>query len=166
MGILGAMTELDPVAAGRAALEAGRWEEARAAFAAALAEEETAEALDGMGAALWWLGETRASVAHTERAYAEFRRAGDAVPAALAAISLCVTWFSNFDNHAAAGGWLARAERVMAEADPNPLRGSGWCAPTWNPTLAAPRSSTSGPWSWRGPPATWTWSCVPSATSG
>jgi hypothetical protein len=51
----------------------------RAAFAAALAEEETAEALDGMGAALWWLGETRASVAHTERAYAEFRRAGDAV---------------------------------------------------------------------------------------
>jgi DNA-binding CsgD family transcriptional regulator len=126
MGILGAMTELDPVAAGRAALEAGRWEEARAAFAAALAEEETAEALDGMGAALWWLGETRASVAHTERAYAEFRRAGDAVPAALAAISLCVTWFSNFDNHAAAGGWLARAERVMAEADPNPLRGWLW----------------------------------------
>ena len=126
MGILGAMTELDPVAAGRAALEAGRWEEARAAFAAALAEEETAEALDGMGAALWWLGETRASIAHTERAYAEFRRTGDAVPAALAAISLCVTWFSNFDNHAAAGGWLARAERVMAEADPNPLQGWLW----------------------------------------
>jgi DNA-binding CsgD family transcriptional regulator len=126
MGILGAMTELDPLAAGRAALEAGRWEEARAAFAAALAEEETAEALDGMGAALWWLGETRASVAHTERAYAEFRRAGDAVSAALAAISLCVTWISNFDNHAAAGGWLARAERVMAEADPNPLRGWLW----------------------------------------
>ncbi|HWD46983.1 MAG TPA: LuxR C-terminal-related transcriptional regulator [Actinomycetota bacterium] len=120
------MTKPDPVAAGRAALEAGRWQEARAAFAAALAEEETAEALDGMGAALWWLGETRASVAHTERAYAEFRRAGDAVSAALAAISLCVTWFSNFDNHAAAGGWLARAERVMAEADPNPLRGWLW----------------------------------------
>jgi DNA-binding CsgD family transcriptional regulator len=126
MGILGAMTELDPVAAGRAALEAGRWEEARAAFAAALAEEETAEALEGMGAALWWLGETRASIAHTERAYAEFRRTGDAVSAALAAISLCVTWFSNFDNHAAAGGWLARAERVMAEADPNPLQGWLW----------------------------------------
>ena len=50
MGILGVMTELGPVAAGRAALEVGRWEEARAAFAAALAEEETAEALDGMGA--------------------------------------------------------------------------------------------------------------------
>lgn len=55
----GAMTELDSLAAGRAALEAGRWEEARAAFAAALADRETPEALDGMGAALWWLGETR-----------------------------------------------------------------------------------------------------------
>ncbi|HEV2871696.1 MAG TPA: helix-turn-helix transcriptional regulator, partial [Actinomycetota bacterium] len=120
------MTAVEPLAAGHAALEAGRWEEARAAFAAALAEQETPQALDGMGVALWWLGETRASVAHTERAYAQFRRAGDAVSAAVAAINLCVTWMSNFDNHAAAGGWLARAERVLEEADPNPLRGWLW----------------------------------------
>lgn len=120
------MTEQDHLATGTAALEAGRWEEARAAFAAALAEQETPQALDGMGVALWWLGETRASVASTERAYAGFRRAGDAVPAAVAAISLCVTWISNFDNHAAAGGWLARAERVLADLDPNPLQGWLW----------------------------------------
>ena len=81
------MTEQDHLATGAAALEAGRWEEARAAFAAALAEQETPQALDGMGVALWWLGETRASVASTERAYAGFRRAGDAVPAAVAAHS-------------------------------------------------------------------------------
>ena len=62
------MTERDHLADGRAALEAGRWEEARTAFAAALAEGESAKALDGMGVALWWLGETRASVAHAERA--------------------------------------------------------------------------------------------------
>jgi tetratricopeptide (TPR) repeat protein len=122
----GAMTELDSLAAGRAALEAGRWEEARAAFAAALADRETPEALDGMGAALWWLGETQASVDHTERAYAEFRRAGAAVPAGLAAVSLCVTWAANFDNHAVAGGWLARAERVTEGLDPNPLQGWLW----------------------------------------
>jgi DNA-binding NarL/FixJ family response regulator len=120
------MTEQDQRRLGAAALEAGRWEEARAAFAAALAEEETPEALDGMGVALWWLGETRASVAHTERAYAEFRRAGDSVPAAVAAMSLCVTWVSNFDNHAAAGGWLARAERLLGDVDPNPLQGWLW----------------------------------------
>jgi DNA-binding CsgD family transcriptional regulator len=122
----GAMTELDSLAAGRDALEAGRWEEARAAFAAALADRETPEALDGMGAALWWLGETQASVDHTERAYAEFRRAGAAVPAGLAAVSLCVTWAANFDNHAVAGGWLARAERVTEGLDPNPLQGWLW----------------------------------------
>ncbi|HEX7148955.1 MAG TPA: helix-turn-helix transcriptional regulator, partial [Actinomycetota bacterium] len=120
------MTEQDQRRLGTAALEAGRWEEARAAFAAALAEQETPEALDGMGVALWWLGETRASIAHTERAYAEFRRAGDAVAAAVAAMSLCVTWSSNFDNHAAAGGWLARAERVLGDLDPNPLQGWLW----------------------------------------
>ena len=120
------MTEQDQRRLGTAALEAGRWEEARAAFAAALAEKETPEALDGMGVALWWLGETRASIAHTERAYAEFRRAGDSVPAAVAAMSLCVTWVSNFDNHAAAGGWLARAERLLGDLDPNPLQGWLW----------------------------------------
>jgi DNA-binding CsgD family transcriptional regulator len=120
------MSELDHVAAGQEALEAGRWEEARVAFAAALAEEETPEALDGMGAALWWLGETRASIAHTERAYAGFRRAGDALAAAVAAMSLCVTWSANFDNPPAAGGWLARAERLMEDADPNPLQGWLW----------------------------------------
>jgi DNA-binding NarL/FixJ family response regulator len=120
------MTEVEALATGRDALAAGRWEEARAAFAAALAERETPEALDGMGVALWWLGETRASVTHTERAYAEFRRAGDAVSAAVAAMSLCVTWISNFDNHAAAGGWLARAERVLEDTDPNPLQGWLW----------------------------------------
>jgi DNA-binding NarL/FixJ family response regulator len=120
------MTETDHLATGAAALEAGQWDEARAAFAAALATEETPQALDGMGVALWWLGETRASVAHTERAYAEFRRAGDAVAAGVAAMSLCVTWTANFDNHAAAGGWLARAERVLADVDPNPLQGWLW----------------------------------------
>jgi DNA-binding NarL/FixJ family response regulator len=120
------MTDLEPLAAGHAALEAGRWEAARAAFAAALAEEETPEALEGMGTALWWLGETRDSVAHTERAYAGFRQVGDATAAAVAAMSLCVTWIANFSNHAAAGGWLARAERLVADADPNPLQGWLW----------------------------------------
>ncbi|HEY6710080.1 MAG TPA: LuxR C-terminal-related transcriptional regulator [Actinomycetota bacterium] len=120
------MSRQDHLAAGQAALAAGRWEEARAAFRAALAEAETPEALDGLGVALWWLGETQASVAATERAYAGFRRAGDAAGAAGAALFLCITWASNFDNHAVAGGWLARAERVAGEVGqtgPGPLEG-------------------------------------------
>ena len=154
------MTEVDHLAAGRAALEAGRWEEARAAFAAALAERESPEALDGMGVSLWWLGETRAGVAHTERAYAEFRRAGDAASAALAAVFLCVTWASNFDSHAVAGGWLARAERVTSELDPNPLQGWLWLLRGYlepDPDRA-PTSSTGACSSWPGPPGTSTWS--------
>jgi uncharacterized protein HemY len=53
------------IADGYAALQAGQWAQARAAFEAALAERETPEALDGMGSVLWWLGETRASVEHS-----------------------------------------------------------------------------------------------------
>jgi hypothetical protein len=62
-------------------------------------------------------------VAATERAYAGFRRAGDAAGTAGAALFLCITWASTFHNHAVAGGWLARAERVAADAGPGPLEG-------------------------------------------
>jgi len=121
-----AMTAAQAIADGYAALEAGQWAQARAAFEAALAERETPEALDGMGSVLWWLGETRSSVEYSERAYAGFRRSGDPVRAAMTALNLCVTYISNYGNPAAAGGWPGRAERVMGDADPNPLRGWLW----------------------------------------
>lgn len=120
------MTVEEHVAAGHAALEAGRWEEARNAFEAALAEQETPEALDGIGRALWWLGDTRQSVEYSERAYVEFRRAGDVIRASTTAMSLCVAYVGNFGNHAAARGWIARAERVLQGTDPGPLQGWLW----------------------------------------
>jgi DNA-binding CsgD family transcriptional regulator len=113
------------VEAGRAALQEGRWEDARSAFEAALEESESAEALVGIGEALWWLGETRQSVEYQERAYAEFQRIGDALQAATTAMALCVTYISNFGNEPAAGGWLARAER-LAQPDPGLLEGWLW----------------------------------------
>jgi hypothetical protein len=152
---------------GQAALAAGRWAQARAAFQAALAERETPEALDGMGVALWWLGETRASVDCSERAYAGFRRAGDPVRAATTAMNLCITWSSNYGNPAAAGGWLGRAERVLADVDPNPLRaGCGCSAASWRPTPPPPGSSRNEPLPSPGPAGTAIWSCAPSSTSG
>ena len=65
------MSDGSSFAAGKAALEAGRWVEARAAFEAVLAERESAEAAAGLGAALWWLGESAAGVTHVseQRAY-------------------------------------------------------------------------------------------------
>jgi DNA-binding CsgD family transcriptional regulator len=124
----------ESVAAGNAALEAGRWNDARAAFEAALRERETAEALLGMGEALWWLGETRPSIECYERAYAAFRRVGDATRAAWAAMWLCLTYKSDLGNQAAASGWIGRAERALQGADPGPLQGWLWLTRAYETT--------------------------------
>jgi len=113
----------EAIEAGRAALRTGRWQEALAAFEASLADKETPEALDGMGEALWWLCEARASVRYRERAYVKFREAGKGASACRAAVNLSISYLVNLGNEAAARGWLARAERVMGEADPNPMEG-------------------------------------------
>lgn len=111
---------------GRAALEEGRWEEARAAFEGALADEETAEALEGLAEALWWLCEARSSVGYRERAYVKFRQAGDVLRACMAAVELSIGYLVNLGNEAASRGWLARAERVMRGTEPNPMQGWLW----------------------------------------
>lgn len=67
----------DLLATGSAALAAGQWAGARAAFEDALAREPTAEAHAGLADVLWWVGETQASVQHHERAYAAFRHRDD-----------------------------------------------------------------------------------------
>jgi ATP/maltotriose-dependent transcriptional regulator MalT len=111
------------VTKGNAALQAGRWDDARTAFEAALKERETADALFGMGDALWWLGDTRASIEYQERAYAAFRREGDAVRAAWTAMWLGLTYGSDFGNQAAFNGWMARAERLLQGVAPGPMQG-------------------------------------------
>jgi DNA-binding CsgD family transcriptional regulator len=105
------------------ALEAGRWPAAKEAFEAALADEESPEALFGLGTAQWWLGETESSVRYRERAFAAFRRRPDPAQATLAAVHLCYTYSASFGNHAAAGGWLARAASLVSEHRLAPLVG-------------------------------------------
>lgn len=63
------------IAAGYAALEAGRWTDARTAFESTLDAGETPDACLGLATALWWLGESNASVGHATRAYALYRQA-------------------------------------------------------------------------------------------
>jgi uncharacterized protein HemY len=70
-----------PVDDGVAFLRNGRWADARAAFEAAVADEETGDALDGLAEACWWLCDAAASVRARERAWLCFRRNGDAVRA-------------------------------------------------------------------------------------
>ena len=113
-----------PVERAARALRARRWEEAREAFELALRDGESAEALDGLGETLWWLGDPRASVRLRERAFAAFLRAGDRVAALRAAVSVCLTYRADFGNPAAARGWARRAAR-LADGDGDALA-AGW----------------------------------------
>ncbi len=115
----------DATVTGRAALAEGRWIDARNAFEAALALGPDPDALDGLGEVLWWLGEPRRSLECRQAAYAQFRRAGDVVAAITAALGVAVTYEANFDNRAAANGWVARAERLLT-GDDDPLAGWVW----------------------------------------
>jgi DNA-binding CsgD family transcriptional regulator len=109
--------------AAQRALAAGEWSTARNSFEAALEVEETAEALLGLGTALWWLQETEASLGVRERAYAAFRRRPDPFQAAMTALQLASHYGGSLGNGAAAGGWLERGARLVKEFGLAPLEG-------------------------------------------
>ena len=116
---------VDRLLDGRTALEAGSWEDARAAFEDALAEQESADARDGLGQALWFLGRVEDGTAAREHAFNRYvheRRCGEAARVAV--------WISHqyfiAGRASAARGWLARAERAVA--DIGPCAGHGWVA--------------------------------------
>ena len=129
------------LAAGYAALEAGRWAEARAAFESALAAGESPDACLGLATALWWLGDNHASVAHASRAYALFRQAANVERAVQCAVWLGITYKANFANFAAANGWIGRAERLLEPLEPGPLH--GWVARRTRLPDARPRCRRS-----------------------
>ena len=87
----------------------GDWRGARDAFSAALAVAEVPEAFFGLANALFWLGDIAGTIANCEKAYAGFRRRGDPVFAAGAALSLVGYNKGYLGNAAAARGWLSRA---------------------------------------------------------
>jgi DNA-binding CsgD family transcriptional regulator len=114
------------IVAAQAALEAGRWQEARDGFAEAQSVTPSPEAMYGLGTALWWLSEPEQSLAWHERAYAAFRREGNAARAVFAAIGAGITYQSNFARPAAATGWVDRARRLAAEIEAEPGQLTGW----------------------------------------
>jgi len=89
------------------------WAGARDAFAAVLdAAPDDPDALDGMGQALWWLGQREAAIDRRREAYAAYRRTGDDRNAARLATYLAAE--HRIDGRAAvAAGWLARAQRLL-----------------------------------------------------
>ncbi|MGE5635621.1 MAG: LuxR C-terminal-related transcriptional regulator [Nocardioidaceae bacterium] len=115
----------DELLEGTRAMERADWAAARAAFEAVLEEQESAEALEGLGQALWFLGQVADGIACRERAfdaYVRGRRCDDAARVAV--------WVSH--QHLIAGrgsasrGWLARAERALEGI--GSCAGHGWVA--------------------------------------
>ena len=100
----------------RAAFERGEFAAACELYEAALAEERSAEALDGLGEALWLSGEIGAGIARREEAYAELRRSGEVARAAEIALWLVIEQATSLGNQTAAGGWFKRAQRLLAGA--------------------------------------------------
>ncbi len=106
-----------------AALGRAEWASARDAFAGQLEEQpEDPEALDGLGRALWWLGEYQEGVERRREAYALYRQRGDTLTAANLAAYLAAE-HRIAGEAAAANGWLARAERLLEGAGPCAERG-------------------------------------------
>lgn len=102
------------------------WVQARDAFAAVLDDDpDDAEALDGVGQALWWLDERAAAIDRRRDAYTAAQRHGDVRLAGGIATYLAAE--HRIDGRsAAAAGWLARARRLLAGLPTSPQH--GWLA--------------------------------------
>jgi ATP/maltotriose-dependent transcriptional regulator MalT len=111
------------LARGQLAIKTGQWTTAKEAFEAVPELEESGEGLFGLGIALWWLGETEASLRHWERAYGVFRRRRDPGQALLAAFYLSLAYRMSLGNHAASRGWLGRAASLVEEFELGPMNG-------------------------------------------
>ncbi len=111
---------------GHEALARGTWEEARSCFEAALEEEETSEALEGLSWAAWWLDDAPVVFDARERAYRLYRKRGDAAGAARMATWLAIDHLDFHGASSVANGWLQRAHRLLDPLEPGPEH--GWLA--------------------------------------
>jgi DNA-binding NarL/FixJ family response regulator len=115
------------LASGRSALARGDWAAAREAFKAAWDDQESADALDGLGRSLWWLGDAPGALNARSRAFALLRREGREREAAAVGIWLARQYVGLFHRTAMAEGWIARTRSLVADmADPGSLE--GWLA--------------------------------------
>jgi DNA-binding NarL/FixJ family response regulator len=108
------------------ALRAADWQRARACFERALAEAETAEALDGLSQATHFLREYDTAIELKERAFAAYRQDGNAVKAADTARWLGFLHGTFHGNFAVAGGWIGRAESMLEGVEE--CAAHGWLA--------------------------------------
>jgi predicted negative regulator of RcsB-dependent stress response len=101
-------------AAGWAAFTAADWERAAEEFAAAArADAADAEARDGLGQALWWLGRSAEGIEHGRASYKLHQDCSHARGCAAVAVSLAAEQ-RIAGGEAAASGWLGLARTDLA----------------------------------------------------
>jgi DNA-binding NarL/FixJ family response regulator len=110
---------------GTRAMDRADWQRARDAFEAVLEAEESAVALEGLGQALWFLGEPAEGIASRERAFEVYLRDGRCDDAARVAVWVSHQHFIG-GRASAARGWLARSERALDGLEG--CAGRGWLA--------------------------------------
>jgi DNA-binding NarL/FixJ family response regulator len=98
---------------GREALARGAWTDAREAFERSIAEEESPEALEGLGVAAWWLDLADVVFDVRERAYRLYQERKDTVSAARIAVWMAWDYWAFRGEDAVANGWLQRARRLL-----------------------------------------------------
>jgi DNA-binding NarL/FixJ family response regulator/tetratricopeptide (TPR) repeat protein len=108
---------------GQDALERADWGRAQERFEAALEQEESAEALDGLGRALHFGGDYARAIELTERAFAAYHAQGRVEEAADRARWLAFLHGTVNANMAVAAGWMARAESLLGGTERGPAHG-------------------------------------------
>jgi ATP/maltotriose-dependent transcriptional regulator MalT len=112
---MGTPTVQDALTAGHAALERGDWADARARFEEA---GDSAEALEGLGRAAWWLGDEALTFESRERAHRAHLEAGDPCGAARMAMWIGSDNIDFRGDDAVAAAWLRRARSLLADHPP------------------------------------------------
>jgi class 3 adenylate cyclase len=107
----------DSLEAGRQAVRRRAWREVYDLLRGADEDGKlTAEDLENLAEAAWWTGRLEEAITLRERAYAAYLEAGDTQRAALLAVMVSID-HGNRAAMAVAGGWLARAERLVANEE-------------------------------------------------
>src|SRR5919108_127294 len=116
----------EALTAGWEALAATDWERARTCFETAMERESSAEALEGLSLAAWWLDYAETLFETRERAYRLYRRDGDLLSAGRLATLFGIDSFSFRGGAAIGNGWFRRAHRLLDGLPP--AAEHGWLA--------------------------------------
>ncbi len=107
----------------RRAFDGRRWAEAVELFERIdAADDLEREDLDRYGEAAWWTGQLNTAITIRERAHAAHVAAGDPLRAASAALSVAADHSHKLQS-SLAGGWVRRAERLLADVPEAPVHG-------------------------------------------